>query len=964
VSVLSWNEIRTRASVFAEDWQNKGYEKGQTQLFYQEFFQLFGMSVRRLASFEEPVKKLGHKQGFIDLFWKGMLLVEQKSAGRDLGKAKQQALDYFPGLKDEELPRYLLLCDFQHFELHDLEKGTVTAFALAELSRHVEAFAFIRGDTQSQLIEQEQVTIKAAELVGKLHDLLEEDGFTGEDLQVFLIRTVFCLFADDTGIFDKRASLLALLKNRTTEDGSDLGGWLQRLFETLNTPDNKRQKSLDEELAQFPYINGALFERPARIPSFNSAMRKALISACEFDWKAVSPAIFGSLFQSVMDSRERREQGAHYTSEQHILRLMEPLFLEELNNEFDKICALKRGKSKALQQFHHKLASLTCFDPACGCGNFLVVAYQQIRHLETRLLQEIHKNDNRLHLDVSHLSIIDVDNFYGIEISEFAAKIAQIALWMTDHLCNLELSAAFGQHFARIPLNKSPNIYCADALEINWQSVLPAEQCSYVLGNPPFVGAKYQSTEQRAQVRRIAGLGKSGGTLDYVCAWFIKAAEYAQSTLSPNPSPINGRGALDSARINSPRPLAGVDTLLPSPACGRGAGERVKPKIAFVSTNSITQGEQVAQLWPILFNRYSMEIAFAHRTFAWTSEARGAAHVHVVIIGLCVQGFEPEEKRLFHYQALKGEPVQTTHKKLSPYLIDASTLNNPYLVIKEEPRSLMNYPPLIIGSKPIDDGNYIFTDEQKEVFLQTEPEATPFIRPFIGALEFINGKRRWILALHQAAPQLLRKLPKTLQRVEAVRKFRLASKSKPTQVLANTPNLYHVNVIPEQSFLVIPEVSSENRNCIPIGYLKPPVIPSNKLRVLQDAQLWHFAILTSQIHMAWMRQVTGRMKSDYMYSIGVVYNTFPWPEGLKDNTKAQEKLSELAQNILDARKNHPEATLADLYHNATMPPDLRKAHITLDKAVDKLYQKAPFKDDSERVALLFSRYEALISRMG
>jgi len=953
VPVLSWNEIRTRACAFAEDWQNKGYEKGQTQLFYQEFFELFGMSVRRLASFEEPVKKLGQKQGFIDLFWKGMLLVEQKSAGRSLSKAKQQALDYFPGLKDEELPRYLLLCDFQNFELHNLEKGAIIAFALAELPQYVEAFAFIRGDTQNQLIEQEQVTIKAAELVGKLHDLLEEDGFTGEDLQVFLIRVVFCLFADDTGIFDKRASLLALLKNRTAEDGSDLGGWLQRLFETLNTPDNKRQKSLDEELAQFPYINGALFERPARIPSFNSAMRRALISACEFDWKAVSPAIFGSLFQSVMDSKERRAQGAHYTSEQHILRLIEPLFLEELNNEFDKICKLKRGKSKALQQFHHKLAQLTFFDPACGCGNFLVVSYQQIRHLETKLLQEIHKGDNRLHLDISHLSKIDVDNFYGIEIGEFAAKIAQIALWMTDHLCNLELSAAFGQHYARIPLNKSPNIYCTDALEINWQSVLPAEQCSYVLGNPPFVGAKYQSPEQRAQVRRMANLGKSGGTLDYVCAWFIKAAEYIQSTLSPNPSPASGRGELIRALSGSPRPFMGE---------GLGEREVTPPKIAFVSTNSITQGEQVAQLWPILFNRYNLEIAFAHRTFNWTSEAKkGMAHVHVVIIGLCSQGFEPEEKRLLHYQELKGEPVQTTHKKLSPYLIDASNLNNPYLVIKEEPRSLMDYPSLIIGSKPIDDGNYIFTDEQRETFLQTEPEAMPFMRPFIGALEFINGKRRWILALHQAAPQLLRKLPKTLQRIEAVRKFRLASKSKSTQALANTPKLYHVNVIPEQPFLVIPETSSENRNYIPIGYLNPPMIPSNLLRVLVNAELWHFAILTSQMHMAWMRQFAGRLESRYRYSIGVVYNTFPWPQGLQDNIKAQDKLNQLAQTILDIRAKYTNATLADLYHAISMPPDLRKAHAALDKTVDKLYQNEPFKNDSERVALLLSRYEALIN---
>jgi len=949
MSVLSFNEIRARAARFVEDWANAGYEKGQTHLFYQEFFALFGMSVRRLASFEEPVKKLGNKRGFIDLFWPGMLLVEQKSAGRDLGKAKQQALDYFPGLKDAELPRYLLLCDFQQFELYDLEQDSACRFTLAELPQHIEAFAFIRGDSQSQQIEQEQVTIQAAELVGKLHDLLEDDGFTGEDLQVFLIRLVFCLFADDTGIFDKRDSMLALLKNRTAEDGSDLGGWLQRLFETLNTRETQRQKSLDEELAQFPYINGALFARAARIPSFNRAMREALIRACEFDWKAVSPAIFGSLFQSVMDSKERRAQGAHYTSEAHILRLIKPLFLDELNQEFDKLCAQKRGKGKALEQFHHKLAGLTFFDPACGCGNFLVVAYQQIRQLETRLLQELYKNNTGLHLDVSHLSLIDVDNFYGIEIGEFAAKIAQIALWMTDHLCNLELSAAFGMHYARIPLNKSPAIYCTDALEVDWQEILPAKQCSYVLGNPPFVGAKYQSNQQRQQVRDIADLGKSGGTLDYVCAWFIKAAQYAQSALSPAPSPASGRGELVSAHSNIYN------------QSGQRAAKSMPPRIAFVSTNSITQGEQVAQLWPILFERYQLEISFAHRSFAWTSEARGAAHVHVVIIGLDVRGFEPEEKFLFHYEELKGEPLQTTHKALSPYLIDASTLTNPHLVIKEENRSLMDYPSLIIGSKPIDDGNYIFTDEQREVFLQEEPNAEPFMHPFIGALEFINGKRRWILALQQAEPQILRKLPKVLLRIEAVRKFRLSSKSKPTQVLANTPKLYHVNILPDKPFLVIPRVSSEQRQYIPIGYMRPPAIPSDAVQVMKNVQLWHFAILTSQIHMAWMRQFAGRLESRYRYSVGVVYNAFPWPQGLKEDHKIQEHLSKLAQAILDCRAQYPDATLADLYNNATMPPDLRKAHSQLDKAVDKLYQTKPFKDDSERVALLFARYEALVA---
>jgi len=384
--------------------------------------------------------------------------------------------------------------------------------------------------------------------------------------------------------------------------------------------------------------------------------------------------------------------------------------------------------------------------------------------------------------------------------------------------------------------------------------------------------------------------------------------------------------------------------------------------MAFVSTNSITQGEQVAQLWPLLFNRYQMEISFAHRTFAWSSEAKGTAHVHVVIIGLSVKGFEPKEKRLFSYSDIKSEPVESTHKVLSPYLIDVEKLSNPHCVVRNEKKNLMGYPDLIMGSKPVEGGYYIFSDEQKNEFLKQEPNAKKFFRPFIGAQEFINGQSRWILALHETKPHELRRLPKVQERIKAVKAFRLASKKAPTRELANTPTLFEGNVLPKEAFLVIPQVSSEQRDYIPIGWLEPPIIPSDKLRVLQDAKLWHFAVLTSKMHMAWMRQVTGRLESRYMYSVGVVYNAFPWPEGLKENNKVPKKLSQLAQNILECRANHPGSTLADLYNTLTMPADLSKAHKALDKYVDKLYQKQPFKDDSARVALLFGLYEKLLAQ--
>jgi len=927
-TIPSWNTIRTRAKTFVREWQTAaGYEKGETHTFYRDFFDIFGTNPRRFASFEAPVKKLGNQRGYIDLFWPGMLLVEQKSKGRSLQKAKAQALEYFPGLKNEELPRYLLLCDFQQFELHDLDTGTELHFSLAELPQHVEAFAFIRGDVETTYATQEKVTIAAAERIGKLHDLLAADGFSGQDLQLLLIRIVFCLFADDTGIFPQRGSLLRLLQNRTAPSGDDLGAWLQRLFDTLNTPDKQRQKSLDEELAQFPYINGALFEQATRIPSFTAAMRTALIEACAFDWQHVSPAIFGSLFQSVMDAKQRREQGAHYTSEKHIQRLIGPLFLDALEAEFETIKnekIQKKNKFKKYQTLFVKIGDLTFFDPACGCGNFLVVTYQKIRQLETRLLQEMQRCQPQ---SAIRLSKIDVDQFYGIELGEFAAKIAQIALWMTDHLCNLEFSDAFNTEYARIPLKKSPHIHCTDALELDWHTVLPAARCSYVLGNPPFLGKTYQSAKQSAQIKRIAaasGLKSGSGIMDYVCGWWIKAAHYVQAA-----------------------PTA-----------------TTPPHIAFVSTNSITQGEQVAQLWPLLLERHGMEISFAHRTFNWESEARGKAHVHVVIVGLAQRTHAPEQKKLFSYAHIQGEPEISKHKALSPYLIDASAQSNPHLVVRNEKYNLMGYPPMNQGVKPVEGGNYIFNDEKKIEFLAIEPSAEKFFCPFIGGEEFINRISRWILDLRHAQAHELRKMPHVLERIEKVKAMRLASKKLPTRKLAQTPTLFEDDVIPETPFLVLPEVSSETRDYIPIGYLQPPIIPSNKLKVIENAHLWHFAILTSSMHMVWMRLVAGRLESRYNYSVKVVYNPFPWPEGLQTHNEAQEQLNHLAQAVLNARAAHPSSTLADLYDRRTMPPVLRQAHIRLDKAVDRLYSKEPFKDDAARVALLLARYEALTGAMG
>lgn len=911
---LSWNEIRVRAAEFARSWSGHGYEKGQTQLFYRDLFEVFGMPVRRVATFEEPVKKLGEERGFIDLFWKGVLLVEQKSAGRNLVKAKAQAFEYFPGIKNADLPRYLLVSDFQSFELYDLDEDEHVTFALKDLPKHVEKFGFVLGVQKRSFQDQDPVNIEASELVGRLHDALKESGYTGHDLERYLVRLVFCLFADDTGIFEPREIFLDLLEQRSRVDGSDLGGWVAQLFQVLNTPEDRRAKNLDEDLARFPYINGDLFEAQLPIPSFDAAMRARLIDACQFDWSGISPAIFGALFQSVMEPAERRAQGAHYTTEKNILKVIEPLFLDDLREEFRRLKARKdTARTAELRKFQKRLGQLTFFDPACGCGNFLIIAYREIRNLEIDVIRELKLREGTIQTeqDATELSVVNVDQFYGIEIGEFPARIAEIALWMMDHIMNNRLSLEFGESYVRIPLRRSPHITNADALETDWAALLPPGRCSYVLGNPPFIGHKFQTDAQRAQVRRIAALGGSGGSLDYVTAWFLTAGKYV---------------------------LEG------------GA------KIGFVATNSITQGEQVAQLWPLLFERYVLEIAFAHRTFAWGSDARGMAHVHVVILGLTKASIAPAKRRLYSYDDVNGVAHESEHARLSPYLFDAGGLKDPHVVVREASRPLNGLPQLIIGSKPIDGGHYIFEEEERAAFLVAEPGAARFMRPFIGSKEFLQGGVRYILWLGEASPQELAAMLRVRERIASVRAFRESSKSRPTQALAATPARFHVNVIPDSPFLVVPKVSSERREYIPIGWLEPPVIPSDLVFVLNGATAWMFALLTSRMHVAWARNLGGRLKSDFRYSIGLVYNTFPVPT---QDSAARAKLGALAQGVLGARSEHPGATLSELYDPDLMPAALRKAHSALDNAVDRLYREKPFTSDRERVEHLLGLYELM-----
>ncbi len=913
---LSWNEIRVRAARFAEDWASAAYEKGETHSFYNDFFEVFGVKRRKVASFEEPVRLLGAKRGFIDLFWKGVLLIEQKSAGRDLKKAKAQALEYFPGLKDAELPRYILVSDFQTFELYDLEEDTRDAFALFELPGKVEHFGFILGVQKRTFRDQDPLNIEASRLMGRLHDALKASGFEGHDLEQFLVRLVFCLFADDTGIFE-RDIFNDLIAERSQIDGSDTGRLLNELFDVLNLAPERRQKRLDDDLAAFPFINGDLFAERLPTAAFDGAMRALLLEACGFKWDAISPAIFGSLFQSVMNARERRASGAHYTTEKNILKVIERLFLDDLRAEFAKLKARRdTGRVNALKAFHDRLAGLKYFDPACGCGNFLIIAYRELRALEIELLKEIRSGTaggGQL-FDAGTLSKIDVNQFYGIEIGEFPARIAETALWMMDHIMNNRLSLEFGEVFLRIPLKVSPHIHHADALEIEWADVLAPEECSFVFGNPPFIGFVMRDEGRQVQSGALMEkLGASGSRLDYVAAWFLKAAAFIQ---------------------------------------------RGHARIGFVATNSITQGEQVPQLWPTLFERYKIEIAFAHRTFAWGSDARGKAHVHVVIIGLTRRDEAPKEKRLFSYDDVDGDAVESAHTALSPYLFDAGSLSNRHLVVERTRNSLGSRPSMCVGSKPVDDGKYIFSEDEKTAFLHIEPGAQSIMRPFLGGREYINSEKRWILYPEGLSTQELRKLPAVMGRIGKVRSFRETASGKLAREMALTPTHFHVTVIPKEPFLCLPEVSSERRSYVPIGWLKPPTIPSNKLLVVERATVDLFGFLTSRMHMAWLRHIGGRLESRYSYSAGIVYNPFPWPDV---SAGARSKVRALDQAVLDARAAHPGATLADLYDPDVMPADLRKAHRALDLAVDRLYRAEPFESDRERVEHLFGLYEKLVA---
>ncbi len=901
---LSWNEIKDRAFSFSKEWAGTYNEDADAKPFLVEFFNVFGINRKRVSTFEHKVKKLDEHDGYIDLLWKGTILIEMKSRGKNLDKAYQQAIDYTHGLKQHELPKYILISDFEDFKLHDLEESKTIEFKLNELVNNVQHFAYLLGYQKKIYKEQDPANIKAAELMGKLHDRLKEIGYTGHPLEVYLVRILFCLFAEDTTIFNVQ-QFQDYIEQRTNDDGSDLAAKLQELFQVLNTAKEHRFKNLDEQLADFPYVNGKLFEEILPTASFDAKMRQALLDCCYIEWSKISPAIFGSMFQSVMNPAERRNLGAHYTSETNILKLIKPLFLDELWTEFEtlKSASTSTAQAKKLQEFHRKISTLKFLDPACGCGNFLVITYRELRLLEIEILRTLNKSGQRV-IDISDIMWLDVDMMYGIEYEEFPARIAEVAMWLMDHQMNMLISNEFGQYFVRLPLRKSAKIVHGDALEKDWESIVSKDDLSFILGNPPFIGSKIMKQSQRDEIAKQFDNADGCGVLDYVTGWYIKAAKYIQGT---------------------------------------------NIRVAFVSTNSIVQGEQTSILWGQMLNKYNIKIHFAHRTFKWSNEAKGNAAVYCVIIGFA--GYDTATKRLFEYEDIRGEAHEIKAKNINPYLVDAADL---IILGRSTPLGKINK--LVNGSVPADGGNLILSKEEKDFIEKQDPSSKPWIRDYLGGDGFLNGEMRYCLWLKACPPHELKAMPEVIKRVNLVREMRLKSTKVATQKKGEIPTLFTEDRQPlEGYYIAIPRTSSENRRYIPIGYLNSNVIASNDLQIIPNGTLYEFGVLTSLIHMAWVKYTCGRLKSDFRFSALYTYNTYPWPENPTEKQTAA--IEAAAQKVLDTRAEFPNSSFADLYDPLTMPPALVKAHNELDKAVDQAYRTQPFTSEANRMVFLFELYE-------
>ncbi|HET8581341.1 MAG TPA: DNA methyltransferase [Candidatus Paceibacterota bacterium] len=923
--MINWRDIQDRAEEFAYTYRDAADEDKEAKPFWTDLFHIFGITARSIGMFEERVKQLNDRDGYIDYFAPGRFLIEHKTRGKDLDRAFAQAARYFESLAEEDKPRYVIICDFGTFRIYDLEateRDRLTTFTLEELPKRVKELAFFTDEEVREYKPEEHIDVKAVRAVGRLHQALASDNYPKEYLPTLLTRLVFCFFADDTSIFEHNL-LRRYLDEHAAKDGSDIGAHLTQIFEILNTREDRRQASAPETLLKLPYVNGGLFAEPIHSVFGTRAIRDTLISCFAFDWSDVSPAVFGSMFQSVLDSedngRKRHDLGAHYTSETNIRKVADGLFLDELR------AALEKAKTQeALMALWDRVAGITLLDPACGCGNFLVVSYRELRRIEIEIIKKLDKGKrgfvaaiergqgSMLHLEgagaLENLSRMSVERMYGIEIDDFPAEVAKLSLWLVDHMMNMELGAYYGKPLRKLPLTQAPHIVHGNALELDWEDVVPKGQLSYILGNPPFLGKKEQKAGQKEDMEKVWGDTKGAGVLDFVSAWYKKAADLI-------------------------------------------AGTRIT--VAFVSTNSITQGEQVGILWPYLLAR-GIKIHFAHRTFRWSNEAAGKAAVHCVIIGF--GDFDIAKKALFAYADIAGMPERKEVANINPYLVAA-----PDVVVTGRTKPINGAPRMNYGSMPIDSGALILSPEDADSIRNECPQMAGFVRPYMGGEEFLNGTERFCLWLADAAPEHIRTCSPIRIRVESVRAFRESSGRLTTKKLAETPYRFGEIRQPASDYILVPKVSSENRPYMPVGIIPAETIASGSVLIIPGHDLFAFGIVSSQMHMAWMRAVCGRLESRYQYSAGIVYNNFPWPEHPSDEQKA--KVEECARAVLDARAAHAGATLADLYDPLTMPADLLKAHHALDRAVDACYGSAArsFPSEPARLEFLFEKYKELIN---
>ena len=911
------------AEKFAKDWEGKGYERGQSQTFWLMLLnKVFGVpDPDSFISFEDKVV-LDHTSFIDGRIRETQVLIEQKSRDKNLKSPIrqsdgsmltpfEQAKRYIINLPRSEHPRWVVLCNFQEFHVYDMEHPEIKepeVILLKNLGKEYSRLQFLVDSENDRVSKEEDISLQAGELVGRIYDALlkqyhnPKDPHALKSLNMLCVRLVFCMYAEDAGIFPYASQFTDYLKAYRAEDAREA---LINLFKVLDTKIEERSPYLKDSLKEFPYVNGGLFEdEEIEIPMFTEDIMSLLLqnASSDFDWSGINPTIFGAVFESTLNQETRRSNGMHYTSIENIHKVIDPLFLDSLREEADRIrnVSNKESRKKYFSDFRRKLGELRFLDPACGSGNFLTETYLSLRRLENEILKETFAG--QMVFDVDGVINVHIDQFYGIELNDFAVNVAKTALWIAEFQMMKETEKIVQVDLDFLPLKSYTNIVEGNALRMDWEEVVPKDKLSYILGNPPFVGARLMSKEQKEEMLSVFGKLKGAGNLDYVTAWYKKAAKYMAGT---------------------------------------------KIQTAFVSTNSITQGEQPAILWRSLYEEGDARIIFGHRTFKWNNETKGCAAVHCVIVGFTLNQDDSRIKWIFKEN---GERKATSN--VNAYLVDA-----PNILIESRTKPLCDVPSIGIGNKPIDGGNYLFTEDEMISFIRKEPLSEKWFRPWVGSDEFINGKRRYCLWLGDCPPNELRKMPEAIKRVEAVKKFRGESKSQQTRVIASKPRRFHVENMPKGDYIVLPKVSSERREYVPMGLMTPHTLSSDLVFVISNATLYLLGVLTSGIHMAWMRAVCGRLEMRYRYSKDIVYNNFPFPTPTDAQKEAIEKT---AQGILDARALYPDSSLADLYDPLTMPPELRKAHEANDRAVEKAYGRK-FADEAEIVAYLMQEYQRLVS---